>query len=566
MPAQLGSALSLIYGPQPAQALLGSAVDLVYTAQVEAELSTTVTAATKAPWNAAALLAHTVKAGAPLTGIYNIGIKAPWLFNEQLSLGALTSSWIPANHADAVLTAVQPQPGQHLPMEEFCQWVKSKPADESPKGVWGDCGPVERGNPITAWSLSIPNDVAPEAPWGDGLPLNETTLGVIGPSKPSDDSRLGIWTKYSQQYFAGWGIVIEIEPAPPTEYPDPIVVPVLRSYVVINNVYLTRVDGNTVIPTTAMSITLDSDSWTWGFTASVPPSYLASLQPSMQGDPVEVMATFNGVNYLLLVESIGRTREFGKASLSVKGRGHAAYLSAPYSAVQNFSQPALRTAQQLMYEAINPFNDQVDGWMLDWGIDDWLVPGGVWSVSGTYMDAVKNITESVGAYVVPHKTQRILKIRHKYPLLPRDWATGPIDIELPSSAIITEGIDWQNKPAYNAVYVVGTGKSNTGAGIAGLVRVAATAGDMEAPLVVSDLITEPMAARMRGRAILGDTGKQALYSLSLPVLPSIGIIEPGTMVRYVDGGPVIGIVRGVSATASAQPTLRQTVQIEVHNG
>jgi len=40
--------------------------------------------------------------------------------------------------------------------------------------------------------------------------------------------------------------------------------------------------------------------------------------------------------------------------------------------------------------------------------------------------------------------------------------------------------------------------------------------------------------------------------LSLPALPETGIIEPGTMLKYVDSAAVMGLVRGVAYSQGSE--------------
>lgn len=336
------------------------------------------------------------------------------------------------------------------------------------------------------------------------------------------------------------------------------IVPVRRSYIVMNDVHLKRVEGNHDLNATSLSLNIDMDSWTWGFSASLPASSLSLVKPGMSGDPVLLAASINGTNYLLLAEGIQRTRSFGKSSITVTGRGPSAALADPYSPLLSFANTADRTAQQLMNDALT-INGVPLGWAIDWRIDDWLVPAGAWSHRGSYMSAVTAIATAAGAFVQPDPVNKILRVRPRYPAKPWEWNAITPDLQLPSAVVVNESISWVDKPAYNAVYVSGA----TAGGVLGYVKRTGSAGDLVAPMVTDALITDAIAARQRGTAILSDTGKMALYSLSLPVLPETGIIVPGTMVRYVDDGPIIGVIKGVSANASTT-SVRQTIEVQTH--
>lgn len=337
-----------------------------------------------------------------------------------------------------------------------------------------------------------------------------------------------------------------------------IIVPVRRSYIVMNDVHLKRVEGNHDLNATSLSLSIDMDSWTWSFSASLPASSLSLVKPGMSGDPVLLVANINGNEYLVLAEGIQRNRSFGKSSITVTGRGQSAALADPYSQILSFSNTVDRTAQQLMNDTLT-INGVPLGWAVDWRIDDWLVPAGAWNHRGSYMSAVTAIAAAAGAFVQPDPANKILRIRPRYPVKPWEWNAATPDLQLPSAVVVNESIAWVDKPAYNAVYVSGA----TTGGVLGHVKRTGSAGDLVAPMVTDALITDAIAARQRGTYILADTGKMAQYSLSLPVLPETGIIVPGTMVRYVDDGPIIGVIKGVSANASTT-SVRQTIEVQTH--
>lgn len=352
--------------------------------------------------------------------------------------------------------------------------------------------------------------------------------------------------------------ICERHVTPPTET---VIVPVRRVYMVINNATLMRVDGFTLtaLPTYSMSLTIDVDSWTWGFSASLPDSTLASLQP-VDGMPVELQASINGLPYRVLAEKLQRDRSFGKSSIRVTGRGKSALLSDPYAPIMNFSNSVDRTAQQLMNDALT-FNGVPIGWDVDWNIEDWLVPAGAWSKQGRYIDALAAIAGAAGAYLQPHPTDQVMHVLPRYPLAPWEWATDMTpDFELPSAVTSTEGIQWLDKTRYNRVFV-----SGVSAGVIGQVTRAGTAGDVLAAMVTDPLITDEIAARQRGKAILSDTGRQAIVSLRLPVLEETGIITPGKTVRYVDGSDIkLGIVRSTGVEVNGQPDVWQSLAVETH--
>lgn len=327
---------------------------------------------------------------------------------------------------------------------------------------------------------------------------------------------------------------------------------------VINEAFLRRVDGNVPLAAISMSLTIDADSWTWGFSASLPGSALGNLEPSASGVPVEVEALINGVPYRALIDSIGRDRSFGRNDLRVTGRGRTALLDSPYASAQVFKNSADRTAQQIMGDVLT-VNNVPMGWSINWGLDDWMVPAGVFNHQGSYISALNTIAAAAGGYIQPHASAMTLNVLPRYKVAPWNWNTVTPDIELPVDVTTRESIEWVERARYNRVYVSGVGQ-----GVLGQVRRSGTAGDILAPMVTDPLITTAAAARQRGIAILGNTGRQANVSLRLPVLPETGVVTPGKFVRYVDGGETrLGVVRSVGVDVS-MPEIWQTIGVETH--
>lgn len=336
-----------------------------------------------------------------------------------------------------------------------------------------------------------------------------------------------------------------------------IVVPIRSVYMLTNTVTLALADTGQPIPARSLRLAIDVDSWCWSWSASVPASWLATLTAAV-GDLVELIATVNGTSFRLAVERISRERSFGQAGLSISGRSRAAWLAEPYADVVSRGNTTAMTAQQLMAAALTD-NGVSIGWDIDWQITDWTVPAGAWQHTGTAMDACLAIAEAGGAYIQAHRADQVLRVLPRYPQAPWHWSGLTPDIDLPEAACETEGIEWLDKPAYNTVFVAGQAS-----GILAHVTRQGSAGDRAAPMVTDALITHTDAGRQRGIAILADTGRQALISLRLPVLPETGIIAPGRLLRYSESGtPRLGLTRAVDVSFDF-PVLTQTIQIESH--
>ena len=130
---------------------------------------------------------------------------------------------------------------------------------------------------------------------------------------------------------------------------------------------------------------------------------------------------------------------------------------------------------------------------------------------------------------------------------------------LPSAVTTTEGVEWQDNPDYNAVWI-----SGESSGILAQVLRQGTAGDLAAPMVVDPLNTHADAARQRGSAVLGAAGRMLRQTLETPILPNVGLYPVGSFVEFVDGASTrLGMVRAVSVNANL-PRVRQTIEVECH--
>ncbi|TXI17684.1 MAG: hypothetical protein E6Q67_12955 [Roseateles sp.] len=336
----------------------------------------------------------------------------------------------------------------------------------------------------------------------------------------------------------------------------PIVIPSREVYMVTNAFSLALLDG-TPVPAHAASLMLDADSWTWGFSATLPGAALPLVEPGLDG-PVELLATVNGTAFHFIVEQVSRERTFGQAGIRISGRGRNALLDAPYAPNLAFTNNGLRTTQQLMAEVLT-MNGAALGWAVDWRLEDWIIPTGVFSHQGTYISALTAIAAAGGGYLQPHTSQQSISVLPRYPSAPWEWADLSPDLVLPADLVTRESMTWREKPAYNRVYVSGQAQ-----GVLGSVTRAGTAGDLLAPMVVDQLITSAAAARQRGLSVLADTGRQIDVGLSLPVLPETGVVRPGQLIEYLDGDTARrGLVRSVDVAVDL-PDITQTLGVEIH--
>lgn len=549
MAAQSGSAILLQYGPQGSRQSGGS-VQLQYGVVVAPRVM--LVAGTTARWAAAKVAEVTTQMVDPATEHLDGDKVCPWEIGAALQ-PERNAKWVPGARVDRGDTAPWVPRERRIDDQVLAGWGRIRVTDDEVHAPWGRYERYIDLLEAAPWAGYLARDRGRLAPWGRPASLDPLPVESVFAQVRNNDLNQWIpWTRYSRQLNPGWGIAIPPGPQPNDD--GTWVVPIKQVYIMLNESTLVRVADGQVIPCFDLSMNLDVDAWTWSFSATVPGAALALV-----GRETELQASVNGEVVRLVVTAVSRDRSFPTSRIKISGKGRSAELAAPYSQTLVFGNPsALRTAQQLAYDALLD-NGVPLPWSIDWQLDDWAVPAGAWSLQGSRMDALVAIAAAAGGYVQPHNTDQVLRILHRYPVAPWDWAGVTPDYELPSAPVTRESIEWVSKPLYNRVFV-----SGQGAGVLGQITREGTAGDLVAPMVTDALATSTAGVRQRGRAILSDVGDQARVALRCPVFEETGLIVPGKYVRYVDGADArIGIVRSVQVAVAGNEAW-QTVEVETH--
>lgn len=343
--------------------------------------------------------------------------------------------------------------------------------------------------------------------------------------------------------------------------PAAVVVLPRRSYIVINSVEIRRADslGGDPLPSESFSMQLNRQSWTWSFSAAFHASAREAVSPGLGGEPVELEVRVNGQPFRMQSERVGRSKRFPEHMVAVSGRGRAAVLDDPRVPAQTFTHTLDRTAQQLMTDVLT-INGVGFGWSVDFGLQDWLVPGGVWMHRGSWSSALADIAASVGGYLQPHDTDPVIRVLPLWPKPWWEWDTLAPDIELPAGIGEVEETEVIDLPLYDRILVSGESR-----GVALDWTRANTAGLVLKDMALHPLITTIVAARQRGIAELSESGRMLKHKLTMPVLPQTGVIKPGTVLRYADDDAAqrIGIVRATSISEQ-WPVLTQSLEIDGH--
>lgn len=333
-----------------------------------------------------------------------------------------------------------------------------------------------------------------------------------------------------------------------------ITVPAAAVYDLVHTLQVTDLRTDTALPVTSVSIGTDRDSAFWTLRASGSLELMTLLTAGEQ--PARVRVVIDGAQWDFLVEAVTRSRRHVATEVSVEGRSLSAAAGSPYEPERQWSLEGDTTGAQLA-AAANLFTE------LDvlFELDDWPVPAGVFSFTGTPLGVVQRVAEAAGGMVISRRTGYGVIVRPRYAVLPNEWSTTAPELELPLNVLDSESFRVADQPPYDGVVVSGQQQ-----GAVGLVRLAGTSGGFQAPMVTDALLTDVIALRQRGQAVLGQGGKQQVHTLSLPVVTVAGaavVPEPGWLVRVADAPAWVGMVTGVQVEAQLGSAVL-TVTLERH--
>jgi hypothetical protein len=312
--------------------------------------------------------------------------------------------------------------------------------------------------------------------------------------------------------------------------------PAAAAYNLVHALDVRDLRDDTVLPVERVTISTDRDSIFWTLRASGGAALFTKLSTGAQ--PPRLRVTVDGAVWEFVIESVTRSRQFPSTEVAIEGRSQTCVAGAPYQGEQTWAVEGDTTAAQIAASA-----NLYTGLEVLWELDDWPVPAGVFSYSGTPLGVVRRVAEAAGAVLQSQRAGYGMTVRPRYPLMPNEWGTAAPELELPMAVVESESFQLDDQPPYDGVVVAGQQQ-----GAIGLVRLAGTTGAHQAPMVSDVLITDLIAARQRGQAILGRSGQQQIHSITLPVLKVGGVAvvpEPGWLVKVLDTPAWPGLVTAV---------------------
>lgn len=328
-----------------------------------------------------------------------------------------------------------------------------------------------------------------------------------------------------------------------------LLVPVRRSYRVLNSASLIRLSDSADIPVSDMTIQLDWDSWCWRLSATLLGREAYDLVPTYPG---KVRATINGFVWDFVVDEVTYARSFGRFAPALEGRSPACVYAAPYAAAKSYYETSIKTAQQLILQEL------FVGWDLDWAtaIQDWTIDDGIWQYDHlTPIEAMLRVAKATGARLYADAVDDVLYVAPRWPQKPWAWSFVP-DASLPSSYTLTEQLQPQLGTPFESILISG----GANGGVAVVCTRTGTGGETVAPAVVDSLITDIEPAKARAIQEIADRWATRRYTLELPLQAApagAGLIVPGTTFDFTDGldgwrGLVTGTAIRATRTAIAQ--------------
>ena len=335
---------------------------------------------------------------------------------------------------------------------------------------------------------------------------------------------------------------------------------------VTNSVSLVRSDDGREIKLLGFSVGIDSNSYTWSFSATVPLSELSKVDTAHE-QRIGVNFTCNGNLWRFVLDSCDDSVSFSESSLTIKGKSRAMLLAHPYATQRGFKFDTAMSARQIADAELNR-NGVPSGFTLDWqlaGVNGWNIPANTYSYTGkTPINSLQWIAEAAGGFINADMSADILHVLAHYPIPSWEWAAQTPSINLPMSLITSRSRGRINKPSYNGVTLYGENDNGIGA----LIKRTGTSGGYQPPMVTSDLMTDTAAAISRGKMILSDTGDIGNIGISMPLIADIGVLKPSTLIGVNDGEQWVGMVRGTTITGRLSSNraleIDQSIDVERH--
>lgn len=339
----------------------------------------------------------------------------------------------------------------------------------------------------------------------------------------------------------------------------PLSIPNLRSYIVHN--VITATIGGIAVDLLSFNIKTDMDSYCWQGSIDITAKDYDKIKHKLdvpRGSEPMVTAVVNGKPMAFIAEEQQRSRKFAQKSYSLSGRSVTARLGADYAVSQGGLIDQASYVSQIVAQQLNGLSIS----LLDWGISDWLVPAGAYSVANkTPIAVIADIAAAGGGFATSDPSQATLSVKPRWPVAAWQLASATPDVIVPIDVISDISDKKRTNPRYNTVLL-------NSASEGGEVYRQTQGRDAAAPTQDHSLYTDRDAIVPAGTAILSDSGIHGDYTLRMRWADkyNVQLAKLGDIWQINDPeGAWRGITTGVSVSidqSNDAPTVWQTVTID----
>ena len=339
----------------------------------------------------------------------------------------------------------------------------------------------------------------------------------------------------------------------------PLSIPNLRSYIMHN--VITATIGGIAVDLLSFVIKTDMDSYCWQGNIDITARDYDKIKSKLdvpRGSEPMVIAVVNGKPLAFIAEEQQRSRKFAQRTYSLSGRSITARLGADYAVSQGGLIDKASYVSQIVAQQLNGLSIS----LLDWGINDWLVPARAYSVANkTPIAVISDIAAAGGGFVTSDPSQATLSVKPRWPVAAWQLASATPDVIVPIDVISDISDKRRTNPRYNTVLL-------NSASEGGEVYRQTQGRDASAPTQDHPLYTDRDAVVPAGTAILSDSGIHGDYTLRMRWADkyNVQLAELGGIWQINDPeGAWRGVTTGVSVSidqSNDAPTVWQTVTID----
>lgn len=324
---------------------------------------------------------------------------------------------------------------------------------------------------------------------------------------------------------------------------------------------ITATIGGIAVDLLSFSIKTDMDSYCWQGNIDITAKDYEKIKHKLdvpRGSEPMVIAVVNGKPLAFIAEEQQRSRKFAQKSYSLSGRSVTARLGADYAISQGGLIDQASYVSQIVAQQLNGLSVS----LLDWGINDWLVPAGAYSVANkTPIAVIADIAAAGGGFVTSDPSQATLSVKPRWPVAAWQLASATPDVIVPIDVISDISDKKRTNPRYNTMLL-------NSASEGGEVYRQTQGRDASAPTQDHPLYTDRDAIVPAGTAILSDSGIHGDYTLRMRWADkyNVQLAELGDIWQINDPeGAWRGVITGVSVSidqSNDAPTVWQIVTID----